>query len=1163
VSTYLFELGQVCYRYAGRVLGAWLVILALLGASAGLLGKGTSEVYEVPGSQGQEALDALEGRFPELSGASAQMVVVVPPGRTATDSRTRADVSALVSRVEKIEGVAEVADPYDEDVEGALSDDHRAALVNVQLDAQSVDVPRETLDELTSSVDPLRAKGYTAEVGGSAFMAAPPAISVTEVIGLGVALLVLYLMFRSIRAAGLPVISALAGAGATGAIIMTATAAVAVPGTAPLLALMIGVAVGIDYALFILARHREQLATGTDPEESAALAIATAGGAVVFAGLTVLIALLGLSLAGLPFLSTMGVAASGGVAVAVLSSITLLPALMGLLGARLTPRAARVHGRADRADGDGAGVAGEGDAGVEDDADGAGGGDDVDHGVHQSRWANRWVRAVTKAPLVTVVVVTAALVALAVPALSLRLALPDNGSMAVTESPRRAYDLVTEHYGAGDNGPLLITADIIKSEDPVALMDDLEKEIAKVPGVDRIALSTPNRNADTGVVVVIPTTGPTEARTADLVRDLRDRLPDLENRYDTHLAVTGHTAIQIDVSDRLARATVPFALVVMGLSLLLLTIVFRSLLVPFIATLGFVLSTSAAFGIIAGVFEHGWFADPLGVTRLGPIISFMPIIVMGVLFGLAMDYQVFLVSRMREAYVRGASATDAIVGGFTSSGPVVAAAAAIMVAVFASFVPHADANLKPIALGLAVGVFLDALVVRMIFVPAALALCGPHTWRFPAFLDTRLPHVDVEGGVVQDHLERTREVREHPDRVVEARNVTIRGARGVVVSDLDVEFDEPGVCVIQGPDGSGKTSILLMLAGRMKFESGVVEVAGYVLPEQAPAVQRHVALAEMPGINDLENSLTLSGHIAERLSSRTLMPWARRKDIDAVMDRFTAALVAARQIKGAVVPRTHVEPTWYVGDLNSVERELFGVVLALTEGPRILAIDENGELRSDADRWAVVAGVGHLVRAVRETGHPLSVMATRTAPITPENVARLAGVPVEEVRIVEVGRGQVAGAGPVEDARMVPAAGGGRTRGDLRADADPDADRDDDARDDGAGVGDDRDEDAVSRESVMQHAGGETVDDRPADEAIPHTRRGARTDGEAVRPLVHLRDSREADGGDPTRTRILPAVDDDADRHGDHPLDRRIDRPADGDEADPDDLHHHSSKVTP
>ncbi|WP_052466813.1 MMPL family transporter [Mobilicoccus massiliensis] len=1068
MSSSLFDLGSYCHRHAKQVLGVWFVLLILLGAGMGLLSKGTSEVYTVPGSQGQEAIDDLEGRFPELSGAGAQVVVQVPEGRTAADERTRHDVAALVQRLERIDGVSEVADPYDENV--AVSDDRRAVLVEAQLDAQATDVDEATRQKLLNSVDPLRRAGYVAEVGGGVFMLPPPTISWMEAVGLGIAMFVLYLTFRSVRAAALPVVSALAGAGTTACLVMIATSVAKIPGTAPLLALMIGIAVGIDYALFILARHREQLADGLDLEESVALSNATAGGAVVFAGLTVLIALLGLGLAGLPFLTAMGIAGSCGVAVAVLASITLLPALMSLLGERLAPRT-RGRGRLredDRRSRDAVARAGadaqepsrEGDVHTQtdqpehddehDDEPESGPGADGESAAHEpgrrtnadddtgpgasarrrtGGWAGAWARTVTAVPALTLVVVTAGLVALAVPALGLRLALPDNGSIPTTESPRRAYDLIGEHFGPGANGPLLVTADIIGSDDPVGLVDDLEREIAAVSGIERISLATPNRDADTGVIVAVPETGPMDARTADLVRDLRGRLPGLGEKYDTTLAVTGHTAIQIDVSDRLGKAVLPFAAVVMGLSLLLLTIVFRSLLVPLTATIGFVLSTTAAFGVITLVFEHGWLADMLGVTRLGPVISFMPIIVMGVLFGLAMDYQVFLVSRMREAYVRGASPKAAVVDGFVSSGPVVAAAAAIMVAVFASFVPHADANLKPIAAGLAIGVLLDAVVIRMIFIPAALTLCGRHTWMIPAALDRILPHVDVEGGIVHDHLERSRQIREHPRRVVEARDVDIRGARGPVVTGLDLHVDEPGVCIVQGPDGTGKTSVLLTLAGRMPFESGCIEIAGYVLPEQAAAVQRRVALAEMRNVNDLDNSLKLGDHIAERLSARTLMPWARSRDVERVMDQYTAALVAAKGVKGSSVPRTEIDPRWVVGDLNGVERELFGIVLALVERPRVLVIDENGELRSDADRLAVMTAVGHLLRTEREAGRVVSVIGATTAPVDPAAPARLAGVPLENVSIVTLDLGHrssftVAGAGPGEAIDDRPAGGG-------------------------------------------------------------------------------------------------------------------------------------------
>jgi RND superfamily putative drug exporter len=335
---------------------------------------------------------------------------------------------------------------------------------------------------------------------------------------------------------------------------------------------------------------------------------------------------------------------------------------------------------------------------------------------------------------------------MALPARELALGLPDNGSAAKGTTQRTTYDLVSRDYGPGFNTPLLVTVDIIRTTDPVGVMRKLGQDIEEYDGVDAIALSTPNRTADLGMVQIIPAKAQTDPGTADLVREIRDRSGDLEEKYDiTDLRVTGQTAVAIDVSDRLFGALLPFGIVVVGLSLLLLMVVFRSIAVPIKATLGYLLSVGASFGAVTAVFEWGWLAGPLNVPNLGPVISFMPIILMGVLFGLAMDYEVFLVSRMREEYVHSGNAREAVLSGFTGSARVVTAAAVIMISVFAAFVPHGDSSVQPIALGLAVGVFVDAFLVRMTLVPAVLALLGDRAWWLPRRLDRFLPRLDVEG----------------------------------------------------------------------------------------------------------------------------------------------------------------------------------------------------------------------------------------------------------------------------------------------------------------------------------------------------------------------------------------------------------------------------------
>src|SRR5690606_13886009 len=447
----------------------------------------------------------------------------------------------------------------------------------------------------------------------------------------------------------------------------------------------------------------------------------------------------GLGVAGIPFLTIMGVAAAVTVGVTVLVSLTLLPALLGFAGERLRPKPSR---RARRAAAAAAAAAQEAD---DTEATRRRAPAPAAPEARPNRLFTGWVRAVTKIPALTVVLVIAAMGALSYPALDLRLALPDAGVMEEDDPARLTYDLVSEHFGDGFNGPLIVTGSIVTSTDPLALMEQVGDEIEGLPGVADVPLATPNPTADTGIIQVVPEGGPTSAETEDLVREIRGLHDHFLDEYGVDLAVTGFTAVGIDVSDKLGDALLPFALVVVGLSLILLTMVFRSIAVPIKATVGYLFSAGAAFGVVSLVFEHGVFAEALNVTRTGPVISFMPIVLMGILFGLAMDYEVFLVSRMREDYVHGGSARHAITTGFQGSAKVVTAAAVIMIAVFVAFVPHGDMNLKPIALGLAVGVAVDAFVVRMVFVPAVLALLGEKAWYMPRWLDRVLPSFDVEG----------------------------------------------------------------------------------------------------------------------------------------------------------------------------------------------------------------------------------------------------------------------------------------------------------------------------------------------------------------------------------------------------------------------------------
>jgi RND superfamily putative drug exporter len=875
VSSYLYRLGRDVYRARRRVAALWLVVVLLAGTGAALLNQGTDNTFSIPGTEAGEALDQLSRTFPQVSGTSARYVVVAPGGSDVDDPAVEQAVGDAVDVLADVDGVAAVT--------GSVSDDRQALVLVVQMDGSSESVGESTLTALEDVEDDLAdalPAGSQAVLGGELFANEVPGASLTEGLGVLVALVVLVVTFGSFLAAGMPLLTALLGVALSMAGIYLATIVAPISSTTPLLALMLGLAVGIDYALFIISRHQSQLRAGMDPEESTARALATAGSAVVFAGLTVMIALVGLAVAKIPFLTTMGVAAACAVGVAVVIALTLTPALLGFAGDRLRPgyrrerRAARRgsderDGRQDTADASRTSPAGS--------AGGAHAQDAVVAPVRENRFFAGWVRTVTRVPALTVVLVVLGLGALAVPALDLRLALPDAGSQPEGTPARETYDLLTEHFGPGYNGPLIVTGTIVGSTDPLGLMADLKTEIEGMDGVAAVPLATPNQNADTGIIQVIPEGGPDSDATKALVQEIRDAHDDLQERYGVDLAVTGVTAVGIDISARLGAALVPFGLLVVGLSFVLLTMVFRSLWVPLKATLGYLLSVAASFGVVALVFEHGVAADLLGVGRLGPVISFMPIVLMGVLFGLAMDYEVFLVSRMREDYVHGGDARGAVRSGFVASAVVVTAAAVIMFSVFAAFVPEGDVNIKPIALGLAVGVLVDAFVVRMTLVPAVLHLLGDRAWHMPRWLDRVLPSFDVEG----EGLTRELAFADWPEPgatdAVAAEGLRLDAPDGTpIYAGVSLRVPQDGLLVVHGPHRSGRTALLLTLAGRAHADDGVLKVDGLIAPERAATIRGRVAVASLARASDPV------GELSEAFASRA--PVVVVDDLDAVAD---------------------------------------------------------------------------------------------------------------------------------------------------------------------------------------------------------------------------------------------------------------------------------------
>jgi RND superfamily putative drug exporter len=829
------------------VLGSWLLVLALAGSGAVLLGAGTDNTFSIPGTESQAGLEQLSRSFPQVSGTNAQFVVVAADGDRITDDEYRDEIEGAVDELADLDDVLAATSPYDEMVNGMINEDETAAIVRLQFDGQSTDVSAETKDELHAVVDDLAAAlpdGSQAALGGDLFATSIPGVTLTEAVGLLIALLVLIVTFRSFVVAGLPLLTAVLGVGISMAGIFAATAFATVSSTTPLLALMLGLAVGIDYALFIMARHQDQVRAGVDPEESAARAVGTAGSAVVFAGVTVLIALIGLGFAGIPFLTTMGVAASVAVAIAVAIAVTLTPAVLGFVKGRIVGRPPRVRTPKKKKTKDAAAPA------------------------PRRRFSERWVEGVSQRPVLVSLAVVLGLGIVAIPALSLNLALPNAGVLPKDSEARQSYDIVGEEFGPGFNGPLILTGTIVTSTDPLGLMEDLGDAVAEIDGVKEVALATPNETADTGIVQIVPETAPDDPATAELVRELRSHHDEWLDEFGIDLKVTGFTAVAIDISDQLGHALLPFGIFVIGLSLILLTIVFRSIWVPVTAALGYLLSIVAAFGIVGAVFEWGWFADLLHVAKVGPIISFMPIVLMGVLFGLAMDYQVFLVSRMREDFVhdrasksasrseRRAAAIRAVRSGFTGSAKVVTAAGLIMFAVFVAFVPEGDSSLKPIALGLAAGIAIDAFLVRMTLIPALMAILGERAWQIPAWLQRILPHVDIEGEAV----ERERHLADWPgdDSVIAADGLVV-GGDSPLVEGVSLRLAPGEAQIVVDDDPRARRALALTLAGRIPPDDGRLRVAGHLLPGRAAWVRAHVGCVLVDGsdaaIDDLREAL--------------------------------------------------------------------------------------------------------------------------------------------------------------------------------------------------------------------------------------------------------------------------------------------------------------------
>ena len=723
MATLLHRLGAFGARRRRTMIFGWLIILAAVVGLGITSGGKLQNTKSIPGSAAQTALTRMDQHWQTPDNQSAQIVFQAPAGHKLAEPGLQGPLRASLAAAGRIVGVTSVGDPA---ADGMISPDGRTAVADVDFTtASGEDVPAVTLDALKATGDVARQAGLEVIYGGDAYVPTNAPMGPTELVGILVALAILFVTFGSMLAAGMPLLTAVLGIVGSMMTILTVASAVGVSENAPTLAIMLGLAVGIDYALLIVSRHRAQLATGMPLPESVAKATATAGSAVVFAGATVLIALAGLSVAGVPMLTSMGLASAGAVAMAVIMALTLLPALLAAFGRRLIPKPGSKAAR-----------------GAE---------------PGKRTMGTKWVGGVLRHPVRNLVLVTVGLLVIAAPALRLQTSLTDDGSNPTSTSTRQAYDAITQAFGPGANGPLAVLVEGPTATITAQTATAVEKKLPDVHGIARISGIDTAEDRTAARIQVIPTTGPRSQDTSALVSRLNTAVAPVARQFGGHVAVTGQTAVSIDVATKLNGALIPFAVVVVGLSLLLLMIAFRSVAIPVKATIGFLLSVSSAFGATVAVFQWGWLAGLLGVPSLGPVASFAPIIVMAVLFGLAMDYEVFLVSAMREDYGHRKDAHSAILVGARNASRVVTAAALIMISVFLTFLLGKDPDVMPIAFGLAFGVLIDAFAVRMTLVPAVLALLGDRAWWLPRRLDRVLPHLDVEGEALitgSDHEDR-------------------------------------------------------------------------------------------------------------------------------------------------------------------------------------------------------------------------------------------------------------------------------------------------------------------------------------------------------------------------------------------------------------------------
>ena len=745
MNAFLDTVGRWCAKRHWQVIVAWVIILGALIGLRSVFGGHFENNYTVTGSESAQGLSVLKKEFPAQGGYAGQIVFHAPTGSVATQTNA---VNTAMANVAKLPHVLNAVSPFAVPNSPQVAKNGTTAYGNVSWDVVPPSLDTAYLHQLDNAVAPARTAGLQVEYGGGAGQIGQTTDDKTsEIIGLSCALVLLLFMFGSVVAAVMPLLSALFSVFAGLALVGLLAAAITFPTTAPTVATLLGLGVAIDYGLFLMARHREQLDHGVPVIKSAGRATATSGAAIVVAGSTVVVSILGLYVSGVPFVGAMGLASAIVVAVAMLAALTLMPAFMGV--AKQNVRAIKDRRAAKRAT--------------------RGNVDEVTAAArlakltaasdeaHENSAFARWGRKVSNRPWPWAIAATGVLVVLAIPLFSLRLGQLDAGTNPTSESIRRAYDLIATNFGPGANGPLTVVVQLPSGNSPQAnqtLLANTQSTLSKTPGVAAVAPPSVNSANTTAVINVVPTTSPQDAATTKLANDLRDSvLPTVPAKT----YVVGTTAGYIDFTAKIAKRMPWLILTVVLLAFVLLTVAFRSIVIATKAAILNLLSVAAAYGVVVAIFQWGWGSSLINIHEKLPIPAFVPMLMFAIVFGLSMDYEVFLISRVHEAWTKTGDAHRSVAIGIGSTARVITTAAGIMIVVFTSFVLDPDPTVKMLAIGMAAAVLIDASIIRMILVPAVMSLLGRHAWWIPRWLDRIMPNLDIEGSA---HLARVSQQEE-------------------------------------------------------------------------------------------------------------------------------------------------------------------------------------------------------------------------------------------------------------------------------------------------------------------------------------------------------------------------------------------------------------------